>query len=161
MKAKLNGAKLIHVDPRFTAPVPSPISMCRSAGARTSRSSRADQLRDHSQRWNTDPFFKEFVVKLHERGDDHQRRLQGYRDLEGVSRPQGVQEPDFWPETATSARRQRGWAYKARAEGAGPGHERPDRQRAGPPFDRPGPLAQAGARERDATLQNPRCAFQS
>ena len=39
MEAKARGAKIIHVDPRFTRTAPSPTCTCRSAPAATSPSS--------------------------------------------------------------------------------------------------------------------------
>ena len=70
-----DGAKLIHVDPRFTrtsamgdiyAPIRAGSDIAFLGG-----------LINHvlkSERWNTDPFFREYVRQLHQRADDHRRR---------------------------------------------------------------------------------------
>src|SRR5437763_16453158 len=63
MQAKLKGAKLIHVDPRFTrtsamADIHAPIRPC-------SEVAYLGSLIHHvlaSERWNTHPLFNEFVV---------------------------------------------------------------------------------------------------
>src|SRR3712207_4219887 len=63
MKAKLNGAKLIHVDPRFTrtsanCDIHAPIR----AGSDIAFLGGLVNYVINSERWNTDPFFKEYVV---------------------------------------------------------------------------------------------------
>src|SRR5437763_7313777 len=63
MKAKLNGAKLIHIDPRFTrtsavADLHAPIR----AGSDIAFLGGLINHVIHSDRWNTDPFFREYVV---------------------------------------------------------------------------------------------------
>jgi len=64
MQAKLKGAKLIHVDPRFTrtsavADIHAPIR----AGSDVAFLGGLVNHVLQSERWNTDPFFKEFVVR--------------------------------------------------------------------------------------------------
>src|SRR4029450_4998757 len=63
MKAKLAGAKLIHVDPRFTrttamADIHAPVR----AGPAVAFLGGLIRYVLESKRWNTDPFFREFVV---------------------------------------------------------------------------------------------------
>src|ERR671932_722531 len=63
MQAKLQGAKLIHVDPRFTrtsanCDVHAPIR----AGSDIAFLGGLISYVINSERWNTDPFFKEYVV---------------------------------------------------------------------------------------------------
>ena len=79
-KARVNGAKLIHVDPRFTrtsancdihAPIRSGSDIAFLGG-----------IINHvlaSERWNSDPFFQSFVVALHECDDDRLARLSRHR----------------------------------------------------------------------------------
>src|SRR5206468_10266816 len=63
MQAKLKGATLIHVDPRFTrtsavADIHAPIR----AGSDVAFLGGLIRYVLESERWNTDPFFREFVV---------------------------------------------------------------------------------------------------
>src|SRR5919199_6041372 len=63
MKAKVNGAKLIHVDPRFTrtsanCDIHAPIR----AGSDIAFLGGLINYVINSERWNTDPFFREYVV---------------------------------------------------------------------------------------------------
>ncbi len=63
MKAKLNGAKLIHVDPRFTrtsamCDIHAPIR----AGSDIAFLGGLINYVVNSERWNTDPFFRDYVV---------------------------------------------------------------------------------------------------
>jgi formate dehydrogenase major subunit len=63
MKAKVNGAKLIHVDPRFTrtsamCDIHAPIR----AGSDIAFLGGLINYVLNSQRWNTDPFFHEYVA---------------------------------------------------------------------------------------------------
>src|SRR5258706_2005285 len=85
MQAKLKGAKLIHVDPRFTrtsavADIHAPIR----AGSDVAFLGGLIHYVLESERWNTDLFFKEFVVSYTNAativGDD----FKGTEDLDGV-----------------------------------------------------------------------------
>src|SRR5690554_5866675 len=63
MRARVNGATLIHVDPRFTrttamADIHAPIR----AGTDIAFLGGLINYVINSERWNTDPFFKEYVV---------------------------------------------------------------------------------------------------
>jgi formate dehydrogenase major subunit len=63
MQAKLNGAKIVHVDPRFTrtsamADIHAPVR----AGTDIAFLGGLINYVINSERWNSDPFFKEYVV---------------------------------------------------------------------------------------------------
>src|SRR5262245_36857876 len=62
-KAKLSGAKLIHVDPRFTrTSAMADIHAAIRAGSDVAFLGGLINYVIGSERWNTDPFFKEYVV---------------------------------------------------------------------------------------------------
>ena len=80
MKAKVeHGAKIIHIDPRFTrtsavADIYAPVR----AGSDIAFLGGVINYVINSERWNKDPFFKNICRELHERGDPPQRGLQGH-----------------------------------------------------------------------------------
>jgi len=84
MKAKLNAAKLVHVDPRFTRT--SAVAICSPirAGSDIAFLGGLINYVVNSKRWNTDPFFKEFAVNYTNAatiiGDD----FKDTEDLDGV-----------------------------------------------------------------------------
>src|SRR5207247_5357085 len=100
MKAKLNGAKLIHVDPRFTrTSAVADLHVPIRAGSDIAFLGGLINYVINSQRWNTDPFFKEFVVNYTNAATIINDDFKDTEDLEGVfSGLKGFKEPDFWPE---------------------------------------------------------------
>ena len=76
MKAKVeHGAKMIHVDPRFTrtsavADIYAPVR----AGSDIAFLGGLINYVINSERWNTDPFFQNICRELHQRRDAHQAR---------------------------------------------------------------------------------------
>ena len=86
MKAKVeHGAKLIHVDPRFTrtsamADIYAPIR----AGSDIAFLGGLVNFVLNSERWNSDPFFRSCRYHLHQRGDHRLGGVPGYRELDGV-----------------------------------------------------------------------------
>src|SRR5216684_6083289 len=85
MQAKLKGAKLIHVDPRFTrtsamADIYAPIR----AGTDIAFLGGVINHVLQSERWNTDPFFKEFVVNYTNAPTIIRDEFQDTEDLAGV-----------------------------------------------------------------------------
>jgi formate dehydrogenase major subunit len=179
MKAKLNGAKLIHVDPRFTrtsamADIYAPIR----AG---SDIAFLGGLVNHvltSERWNTDPFFKTWVASYTNAAVIISDQFKDTEDLDGVfsglmEYRGGAQE---WPyngfvgqyetaswqyATAPGKGQSRGWTADTQRSGEHPAGQRPGGAApVGPPYESlvkglvtPGP-------ERDDTLQHPRCVLQ-
>ena len=107
MQAKLeHGAKLIHVDPRFTrtsgrgrhhAPI--------RAGSDIAFLGGLINYVIKSERWNTDPFFQEYVVNYTNAATHHQRGVPGHRGPgRRLLRADGVQaRRPGWPSTASSA----------------------------------------------------------
>ena len=163
MKAKLNGAKLIHVDPRFTrTSAVADLHVPIRAGSDIAFLGGLINYVINSQRWNTDPFFKEFVVNYTNAAMIINDDFKDTEDLEGVfSGLKGFKEPDFWPENGNlGAYDNASWAYKRGPKGPGPATKDLIAKRAGPPFDDLVRSLKPGPAERDATLQNPHCAFQ-
>src|SRR5882672_10877461 len=159
MQAKLRGAKLIHVDPRFTrtsavadihAPIRSGSDVAFLGG-----------LINHvlqSERWNTDPFFREFVVSYTNAATIIGEAFKDTEDLDGVfsglmQYTPGIKE---WPLDGFVGEYDPGtWQYAATQ--AGRASTPPP---SGPPFD---PLVRSLLRPlppRDETLQHPRTVFQ-
>jgi formate dehydrogenase major subunit len=102
MKAKLNGAKLIHVDPRFTrtsatcdlhAPIRAGSDIAFLGG-----------LINHvlnSERWNSDPFFREYVANYTNAATLIEESFKDTEDLDGVfsGLMQYTERPE-WPYNA-------------------------------------------------------------
>src|SRR5437773_4751335 len=180
MKAKLNGAKLVHVDPRFTrTSAVADLHVPIRAGSDIAFLGRLINYVVNSKRWNTDPFFKEFVVNYTNAatiiGDD----FKDTEDLDGVfSGMVKFTEPAFWPYNGLEGRYDNAtWAYKRGPKpppgpiGAvtpgelarvAPGAVTKEliAKRAGPPFDDLVRSLKPGPAEKDPTLQNPHCVFQ-
>src|SRR5207247_2524253 len=116
----------------------------------------------NSKRWNSDPFFKEFVVNYTNAatiiGDD----FKDTEDLDGVfSGMVKFTEPAFWPYNGLEGRYDNAtWAYKRGPKAPGPVTKDLIAKRAGPPFDDLVRSLKPGPAEKDPTLQNPHCVFQ-
>ena len=180
MKAKVeHGAKLIHVDPRFTRTS----AMCDiyapiRAGTDIAFLGGLINYVINDERWNTDPFFREYLLNYTNAATIVRRRLQGHRGAgRRLLRPDGVQarQARSGPSTASSASTRPILAVRParRARCGEPRGGTRTRRRAGKteaqrqararasrstPVD---PLA-AGSPlpQRDETLQHPRCVFQ-
>jgi formate dehydrogenase major subunit len=189
MQAKVNGAKLIHVDPRFTrtsavADIYAPIR----AGSDIAFLGGIINYVINSERWKTDPFFRDFVGHYTNAalivGDD----FKDTEDLDGVfsglaayQEPLtewayngfvGHYDPASWQYAGTVRGGQGEAAANTARSGEVPGHTgganadaqsgaAPSRPApAGPPFE---PLVKSMLKpppQRDPTLQNPHCVFQ-
>ncbi len=159
MQAKLKGAKLIHVDPRFTrtsavADIHAPI---RSGSDVAFLGGLVNHVLQ-SERWNTDPFFKEFVVSYTNAATIIGEAFKDTEDLDGVfsglmQYTPGIRE---WPLDGFVGQYNQGtWKYAA----PGPGRVSAPPP-SGPPFD---PLVRSlltPPPQRDDTLQHPRTVFQ-
>src|SRR3989442_4408292 len=180
MKAKLNGAKLIHVDPRFTrTSAVADLHVPIRAGSDIAFLGGLINYVINSKRWNSDPFFKEFAVNYTNAatiiGDD----FKDTEDLDGMfSGIVKFTEPAFWPYNGLEGRYDNAtWQYKRgpkpprSAIGAvtpgemlrvAPGATTKDliAKRAGPPFDDLVRSLKPGPAEKDPTLQSPHCVFQ-
>ncbi len=159
MQAKLRGAKLIHVDPRFTrtsavADIHAPIR----SGSDVAFLGGLVNYVLQSERWNTDPFFKEFVVSYTNAATIIGEAFKDTEDLDGVfsglmQYTPGIKE---WPLDGFVGQYNPGtWKYAAPE--AGRVSAPPP---SGPPFD---PLVRSlltPPPPRDTTLQHPRTVFQ-
>jgi formate dehydrogenase major subunit len=122
MQAKVNGAKLIHVDPRFTrtsavADIYAPIR----AGSDIAFLGGIINFVINHERWNTDQFFRDFVTHYTNApllvGDD----FKDTEDLDGVfSGLAGYQESSAtWPYNAFVGRYDpKSWQYAGTVRGA-------------------------------------------
>ncbi len=187
-KAKLDGAKLIHVDPRFTrtsamADIHAPIR----AGSDVAFLGGLINYVINSERWNKEPFFKEYVVNYTNAATIINDEFKDTEDLDGVfsgllDAGGGAKE---WPYNAGLGRYDnKTWQYAA-GDGKvppGPDAAKPTAAPA-PPAAKPASPAPAAAAApttppapprydglvrsllkppppRDETLQHPRCVFQ-
>jgi len=182
MKAKVqHGAKLIHVDPRFTrtsavADIYAPVR----TGSDIAFLGGVIRYVLESERWNTDPFFRRWVASYTNAATLIDERYRDAEDQDGVfsglmEYKGGVAE---WPFNALTAEYEgETWQYARGGSGAqgrvastaqtgetsgtkSGAQEAPPRSRPGPPYDdivqslvKPAPL-------RDETLQDPRCVLQ-
>jgi formate dehydrogenase major subunit len=182
MEAKLKGAKLIHADPRFTrtsalAHVHAPVR----AGSDIAFLGGLINYVINSQRWNQDPFFKEFVVNYTNAPTIINEQFKDAEDLKGVF--SGLKEYKGDPINGFIGQYDNAtWQYARGPVGAqgedvsgtqqsgeqqvrsgNPQQGAPQatqQAKQGPPYDdmvrsllKPPPL-------RDPSLQNPRCVFQ-
>ena len=175
MRAKVeHGAKLIHIDPRFTrtsamADIYAPIR----AGSDIAFLGGLIRYVLHDQRWNTDPFFREYLVTFTNAATLVREDFKGAEDLDGVF--SGLMEykpgPE-WPYDGFVGRYDTdSWQYAR--QGQEPGEPRGAEELRGPgrataqAKPRAGePLAEVirslkkPPARRDPTLQDPRCVFQ-
>ena len=180
MQAKVeHGAKIIHVDPRFTrtsavADIYAPVR----AGTDIAFLGGIINHVINSERWNTDPFFRSWVGTYTNAATLVSEEYQDAEDNGGVF--SGLMEyrggvPE-WPYNGfTSQYDDRSWQYRAgrvgdqgrsaatALSGEVPGTTSGTQQKAvasGPPYD---PLVRSLLKPRparDETLQDPRCVFQ-
>ena len=182
MAAKVeHGAKIVHVDPRFTrtsavADIYAPVR----AGSDVAFLGGLINHVINSERWNTDPFFRTWVVNYTNApmivseefvdAEDNEGVFSGLMDYTGgvpewpYNGFRGQYEDRSW-QYAGSRPGEQGRAAATARSGEIPtiqsGTEPPARPRpTGPPFE---PLVRSllgPPPERDRTLQNPRCVFQ-
>ncbi len=177
MKARVNGATLIHVDPRFTrtsamCDIHAPIR----AGSDIAFLGGLINYVINSPRWNTEPFFRDFVVNYTNAATIIDERFRDTEDLGGVfSGLMQYQEEAFWPYNGFLGQYDNStWQYSG-------GGIRPEQRQAatlrtgealeqepqeeepppgGPPFDELVRSLKKPAPARDPTLQDPNCVFQ-
>src|SRR3989441_11306197 len=115
MKAKLNGAKLVHVDPRFTrTSAVADLHVPIRAGSDIAFLGGLINYVIHSKRWNTDPFFKEFVVNYTNAATIISDDFKDTEELDGAfSGLVQFTEPAFWPYNGLLGRYDNAsWQYK-------------------------------------------------
>jgi formate dehydrogenase major subunit len=163
MKAKLNGAKLIHVDPRFTrTSAVADLHVPIRAGSDIAFLGGLINYVVNSRRWNSDPFFKEFAVNYTNAATIISQDFKDTEDLEGVfSGLNTFSEPASWPYNGNVGRYDpASWGYERDPKPPGPATADLIARRAGPPFDDLVRSLKPGPAHRDVTLQHPRCVFQ-
>ena len=180
MKAKLNGAKLVHVDPRFTrTSAVADLHVPIRAGSDIAFLGGLINYVVNSKRWNADPFFKEFAVNYTNAATIIVDDFKDTEELDGVfSGMVKFTEPAFWPYNGLEGRYDNAtWQYKrgpkpppgvigavtaGEMQRVAPGAATKEliAKRAGPPFDDLVRSLKPGPAERDPTLQHPHCVFQ-
>src|SRR5258706_11447715 len=166
MKAKVeHGAKIIHVDPRFTrtsavADIYAPVR----AGSDIAFLGGVISYVINSRRWNTDPFFKSFVVNYTNAATIVSAEYKDTEDLDGVF--SGLKEYQEkikeWPLNAFLGQYDnKTWQYAGPGgeAGAGTTSQKPTLP-PGPPFEPLGKSLLKPPAPRDDTLQHPRSVFQ-
>ncbi len=177
MRARVNGATLIHVDPRFTrtsamCDIHAPIR----AGTDIAFLGGLVNYVLNSERWNTEPFFREFVTNYTNAATIIDERFQDAEDLDGVfSGLKSYEEPGFWPFNALLGEydnstwqysrggvrpEQRQAATLRTGEAAGQAPQQEEPPPGGPPFDHLVQSLKKPTPAVDPTLQDPRCVFQ-
>ena len=181
MKAKVDhGAKLIHVDPRFTrTSAVSDIYAPIRAGSDIAFLGGLIRYVINSERWNTDPFFRTFVVNYTNAATIINSDFRDAEDNEGVfsglmQYNAGVPE---WPHNGFIGQYDdRTWQYagtrigdQGRSASTAQSGESPRTpsgtqspaggQPAGPPYDALVRSLLTPAPARDETLQDPNCVF--
>jgi formate dehydrogenase major subunit len=187
MKAKVNGATLIHVDPRFTrTSAMADLHVPIRAGSDIAFLGGLVNHVLNSERWNREPFFRTFVVNYTNAATIVSDEFKDTDDLDGVF--SGLMEykggAAEWPyngfvgqydnktwQYAQGPVGSQGWtadtqrsgeqAKSATSQGAaGPGPAGPRELPKGPPYtDLVAGLLKPPL-QRDETLQDPRCVFQ-
>src|SRR5262245_56954021 len=179
MKAKVNGATVIHVDPRFTrTSAMADLHVPIRAGSDIAFLGGVINHVLNSPRWNTDPFFKTWLLYYTNAATVIGDEFKGPEDLDGVF--SGLMEykvgvPE-WPfngfvgqydnQSWQYARGQvgsQGWTASTHKSGEQPDGAKGQGAAAlpkGPPFDALVRGLVEPPPERDQTLQHPRCVFQ-
>ena len=147
LRARLNGAKLIHVDPRFTrtsanCDIHAPIR----AGSDIAFLGGLINFVLASDRWNSDPFFREFVSTYTNAATIVSPDFKGTEDLEGVfSGLQKHEEDAAWPFSGLTGRYDpASWQYAGTATQT-TGEQVAYTARAGEAKQIQGPQARGGA----------------
>ncbi len=143
MKAKVNGAKIVHVDPRFTRT--SAVSDLHAPIRAGSDVAFLGGLINHvlnSERWNTDPFFRDYVVHYTNAATLVNEEYRDTEDLSGrFSGLMQYNEPAHWPYNGFVGNYDpRTWQYDRGQGEPGPTAGTQGQLAAG----RPAPTAQSG-----------------
>ncbi len=145
VQAKAKGAKIIHVDPRFTrTSAMADLHVAIRAGTDVAFLGGLINYVINSQRWNDDPFFREYLVNFTNAATIVHDDYKDTDDLEGVFSGYDPAKRSYANAT---------WAYQRGPAPAAP---------AGEPKTFAEALAQRipGRMKEDRTLQDPRTAFQ-
>ncbi len=177
MQAKLNGAKIIHVDPRYTrTSAMSHIHAPIRAGSDIAFLGGLINYVLNSPRWNSEPFFREYLVNYTNAATLINPDFKDTEDLDGVFSGLGPYQgdpingflaqykSDTW-QYATSPTGDQGRSANTAQSGEQPvqsgqpgGQQQP--APGGPPYDALVKSLRKPPAARDETLQDPRSVFQ-
>jgi len=107
MKAKLKGAKIIHVDPRFTrTSAKADIYASIRAGSDIAFLGGIINYVLSDQRWNTDPFFQQYLVNYTNAASIVNEDFRDTEDLDGIFSGfmQYSDKEDKWPYNGSISR---------------------------------------------------------
>jgi formate dehydrogenase major subunit len=166
MQAKVNGAKLIHVDPRFTrtsavADIYAPIR----AGSDIAFLGGLINFVVNNQRWQRDPFFRTFLVHYTNApmivSDEYKDAEDGVGVFSGL-KPDPSLGMKEWPYNGfVGTYDPKSWQYRRQGPGdRGAVPAEPRKGAEGPPYDELVTSLVKPPAEKDETLQNPKCVFQ-
>src|SRR5512143_3278847 len=161
MKAKLNGAKPVHIDPRFTrTSAVADLHVPIRAGSDIAFLGGIINHVVNSERWKSEPFFRDYTVNYTNLATIVNESFQDTEDLEGVfSGLLEYKEPDFWPYNGNVGRYDNTtWQYDRGPKPPGPATEDVIKNRGS--FDDLLRSLRKGTPRTDPTLQHPRCVFQ-
>ncbi len=158
-KAKLKGARIIHIDPRYTrTSAMADLHVPIRSGSDIAFLGGLIRYVMNDPGWNSDPFFRAYLVHYTNAANLIDADFRDTEELDGVF--SGLLEhaggrPE-WPFNGSVARYdQSGWQYARSGEAPRPGSPEP-----GPGFAQLIRELRLPAAERDETLQHPRCVFQ-
>jgi formate dehydrogenase major subunit len=143
MKAKVNGAKIVHIDPRFTrTSAVADLHVPIRAGSDIAFLGGLINYVLQSERWNTDPFFREYVVNYTNAATLVNEDFRDTEELSGrFSGLTGYQEPAHWAYNAfVGTYVSDSWQYDQGDGDRGPALGTQGQMAAG----RPAPTAQTG-----------------
>jgi formate dehydrogenase major subunit len=163
MKAKMNGAKIIHVDPRFTrTSAVADLHVPIRAGSDIAFLGGLINYVVNSERWNREPFFRDYAVNYTNLATIIGEDFKDTEDLDGVfSGLREFTEPESWPYNGFQGRYDNAsWQYERGPRPPGPSTDDLIRRKDGPPFDDFVRSLRKGAPRRDPSLRHPRTVFQ-
>jgi len=156
MRARERGAEVIHVDPRFTRTSAHATQYVQlRAGSDLAFLGGLIRYVLASERWNTDPFFREYVLHYTNAAVLVEEEFEDAEDLGGLfsgwDREAGLYQPDSWQYAGV----ERVVRRAPRGE-----QEEFERLRTGQPMSSRTGRTRGGPPRRDEMLQDPRCVIQ-
>ena len=149
MQAKQRGAAVIHVDPRFTrTSATSDVHASLRPGSDIAFLGGLINYVLHSERWNSDPFFQEYVANYTNAATLVSDEFQDTEDLDGLFSGYNPDEREYDVSS---------WQYRNETSQS-PVQSRPKALTTEAYSEHVGRLT--GSPERDPTLQHPRCVLQ-
>ena len=149
MQAKQRGAAVIHVDPRFTrTSATSDVHASLRPGSDIAFLGGLINYVLHSERWNSDPFFQEYVANYTNAATLVSDEFQDTEDLDGLFSGYNPDEREYDVSS---------WQYRNETSQS-PVQSRPKALTTEAYSEHVG--RRTGSPERDPTLQHPRCVLQ-